>query len=154
MPEYKPTILVVEDDPDDQELTKRALSRGRIQKNICVVSDGEQALNYLLRKGPYVDPLSSPRPSLILLDLNMPRIDGRDLLKKIRAAEETADIPVVVLTTSQQKEDVSRVYLLGCNSFLVKPNNPKEFVEMMTDFEHYWFEVSSLPDMLAVLEKQ
>ena len=120
--------MLAEDNPAEQNLTRRALARGVIQCDLRVVSNGEEAMDYLLQREKFADPASCPRPDLILLDLNMPRLDGRQVLERMRADPDLDTIPVVVLTTSRQEEDVVRSYRLGCNSFVQKPIGVQDFV--------------------------
>ncbi|MBP1697695.1 MAG: two component system response regulator, partial [Deltaproteobacteria bacterium] len=122
------TILLVEDDRGDQELTRRALDEGKIRNDLRIVEDGEEALAYLFRRGKYKDPATSPRPDLLLLDLNLPRVDGREVLEQIRADSKLRRMAVVVLTTSRQEEDILRSYELGCNSFITKPVDINQFI--------------------------
>jgi len=140
-------ILLVEDDPGDQELTRRALEEGKVHNSLQIVSDGEQALDYLFRRGRYADPASSPRPDLILLDLNLPKLDGRQVLENIRVTPELRRIAVVVLTTSNQEEDIVRSYDLGANSFITKPVDLAQFLRVVQALQEYWFEIVILsPD--------
>ncbi|MGZ3706405.1 MAG: response regulator, partial [Bdellovibrionota bacterium] len=111
------SILVADDDADDRLMIRDALTENRLANGLNFVTDGEELMDYLLRKGKYSDPTNSPRPGLILLDLNMPRKDGREALKEIKANPNLRGIPVVVLTTSKAEEDVYRTYNLGVNSF-------------------------------------
>jgi CheY-like chemotaxis protein len=141
----KAEILLAEDDPGDQELTRRALACDVERVELRIVRDGKEALDYLLRRDQYSDPSTSPRPDLILLDLNMPRLNGRQVLEQLRERSDLVCIPVVVLTTSSHEEDVSRCYALGCNSFISKPVAIEPFVEVIRDLRHYWFEVVALP---------
>jgi len=113
-------ILLVEDDRGDQELARRALAEGKNHTELRIVEDGEEALAYLFRRGKYKDPATSPKPDLLLLDLNLPRVDGREVLEQIRADSKLRRMAVVVLTTSRQEEDILRSYELGCNSFITK----------------------------------
>lgn len=138
-------ILLVEDDPDDQELTKRALRASKLKNQLQIVSDGEAALNYLYRRGDFEDPRSAPRPDLILLDLNMPKIDGRAVLSQIKEDPELRSIPVVILTTSAREEDVMRSYDLGVNSYVPKPVHMDGYLKAIQDLEHYWFNLVILP---------
>jgi len=138
-------ILLVEDDPDDQELTKRAFRASRLRNELRIVNDGEEALDYLYRRGSFESPSSAPRPSLILLDLNMPKLDGRAVLERIKEDPALRRIPVVILTTSSQEEDVIRSYELGVNSYMAKPNRMDGFVQAIRDLEHYWFNLVILP---------
>ena len=138
-------ILLVEDDPDDQELTKRAFRNSKLRNHLHIVSDGEAALNYLYRRGEYSEPRTSPRPDLILLDLNMPKVDGRTVLNQIKIDPELRQIPVVILTTSSSEEDVIRSYELGVNSYVPKPVHMDGFIKAIQQLEHYWFELVILP---------
>ena len=140
-----PIILLVEDNPGDRELTCRALEKCKTRTKLRVVKDGEEALDYLCRRGKYEDPATSPRPSLLLLDLDMPRIDGRQVLEKMRSDPDLRRIPVVVLTTSQREEDIVCAYNLGCNSFIVKPTNMSQFINIVQTLEKYWFQIVMLP---------
>lgn len=138
-------ILLVEDDPDDQELTKRALRCSKLRNQLRIVSDGEAALDYLYRRGPYAEARTSPRPDLILLDLNMPKLDGRAVLGKIKVDPELRQIPVVILTTSSSEEDIVRSYDLGVNSYVSKPVHMDGFIKAIQQLEHYWFDLVVLP---------
>ncbi|NUM54580.1 MAG: response regulator [Candidatus Hydrogenedentes bacterium] len=138
-------ILLVEDDPDDQELTKRAFRTSKLRNRLHIVNDGEAALNYLYRRGEYAEARKAPRPDLILLDLNMPKVDGRAVLSQIKIDPELRQIPVVVLTTSSSEEDVIRSYELGVNSYVPKPVHMDGFVKAIQQLEHYWFELVILP---------
>jgi len=139
------TILLVEDDRGDQELTRRALDEGKIRNDLRIVEDGEEALAYLFRRGKYKDPATSPRPDLLLLDLNLPRVDGREVLEQIRADSKLRRMAVVVLTTSRQEEDILRSYELGCNSFITKPVDINQFIQVIQALERYWFQIVVLP---------
>ncbi|MEM8669060.1 MAG: response regulator [Planctomycetota bacterium] len=139
------TILLVEDDAGDQELTRRALASGGLSVDLRIVGDGEEALEYLHRVGRYFDAIDSPRPDLILLDLNMPRMNGREFLDEIRQSPELEGIPVVVLTTSRQEVDILESYNLGCNSYIQKPIDVDQFIDAVQQLGKYWFDVVSLP---------
>ena len=139
------TILLVEDDPGDQELTRRALEDDVVHTDLRIVNDGKEALDYLRREGAFTDPDTSPRPDLILLDLNMPRIDGRQVLEQIREDPDISRIPVIALTTSDEEEDVLRSYDLGCKSFIKKPVEIDTFIDTIRELQHYWFELVTLP---------
>ena len=143
--EKKVVILLVEDDPGDRRLTTRALARGKLRNEIHIAEDGEEALDYLFRRGPYSDPATSPRPDLVLLDLNLPKIHGREVLAEIRACPELRHLLVVVLTTSEQEEDILRSYDLGVNSYITKPVTFDRFVEVVQVLQDYWFQVVLLP---------
>ena len=139
------TILMADDDPDDRQLTKEALEEGRLINDIRFVANGEELLDYLRKTGPYAPPAEAPRPGLILLDLNMPRKDGRTVLKEIKGDPALRTIPVVVLTTSKADEDVYRSYDLGVNSYIVKPVTFEALVDILQTLEKYWFEIVELP---------
>ena len=139
-------ILLVEDDPDDQDLTKRALKGSKLRNKLCIVDNGEHALDYLFRRSQFTDPKTSPRPDLILLDLNLPKLDGRAVLKEIKGSPELRRIPVVILSTSSQEEDILRSYDLGVNSYITKPVRMEGFIKVIRDLERYWFELVVLPD--------
>ena len=141
-------ILLAEDDPGDQELTRRALEEGKIKNHLYIVEDGEEALEYLYRRGKYADPSTSPRPDLILLDLNMPKIDGRQVLERIKHDDDLRSIAVVVLTTSKQEEDIVRSYEMGVNSFITKPVEMDKFVKVIMTLEEYWFKIVRLPPII------
>ena len=138
-------ILLAEDDRGDQELTRRALEEGKIRNDLRIVEDGEEALAYLFRRGKYKDPATSPRPDLLLLDLNLPRVDGRQVLERVRADSKLRRMAVVVLTTSRQDEDILRSYELGCNSFITKPVGMEQFIRVIQALEEYWFQIVVLP---------
>ena len=134
-------ILLAEDDPGDQELTRRALSDGNIRNELYIVDDGEEALDYLFRRGKYKDPELSPRPDLFLLDLNMPKIDGRRVLEEMKELPDASRIATVVLTTSSHEEDVIRSYDLGVKSFITKPVGFDDFIQAVRVLEKYWFQI-------------
>ena len=139
------TILMADDDADDRALTKEALEEGRLMNTIRFVEHGEELIEYLKRTGRYAPPAEAPRPGLILLDLNMPRKDGRAVLKEIKSDPDLRTIPVVVLTTSKADEDVYRSYDLGVNSYIVKPVTFEALVDILQTLEKYWFEIVELP---------
>jgi CheY-like chemotaxis protein len=139
-------ILMADDDPEDRELTAEALREARLNNDIRFVVDGEDLMNYLHGRGEYGDGgRESPRPGIILLDLNMPKKDGREALAEIKSHEDLRQIPVVVLTTSRAEEDVFRTYDLGVNSFITKPVTFAGLVEAVRTFGRYWFEIVDLP---------
>ncbi|AZQ86093.1 MAG: response regulator [Cognaticolwellia sp.] len=140
------TILMADDDEDDRILTQDALEESRVRNTLYCVEDGVELLEYLRREGKYADPATSPRPGLILLDLNMPRKDGREALKEIKADPELRNIPVVILTTSGQEEDKIKGYNLGAASFITKPVNFEGLVELMKALGKYWIEFVELPN--------
>ena len=138
------TILMADDDDDDRRLTKEALLEGRLVNDLRFVENGEELLDYLRRSGKFATG-DYPRPGLILLDLNMPRKDGRTVLKEIKSDPELRQIPVVVLTTSKADEDVFKSYDLGVNSYIVKPVTFEALVDILQTLEKYWFEIVELP---------
>jgi len=139
------TILLADDDPDDRQLTRDAFKENRLANALATVEDGEELLEYLHRRGKYKELEGTPLPGLILLDLNMPRKDGREALKEIKAHPEFRRIPIVVLTTSKAEEDILRTYDLGVNSYITKPVTFKSLVEIVKVLGRYWFEVVELP---------
>jgi len=138
-------ILMADDDEDDRLMAKEALEEARICNEMRFVEDGVELLDYLKRRGQYADPEKSPFPGLILLDLNMPRMDGREALKEIKSDPELRRIPVVVLTTSKAEEDILKTYDLGVNSFITKPVTFEGLVQVMKTLAEYWFEIVSIP---------
>jgi len=139
------TLLLAEDDPDDCLLARQALEKSQLISDLRCVEDGEELLDYLRRRGKFADPKQSPRPGLILLDLNMPRKDGREALREIKNDPKLRAIPIVALTTSKSEEDVARAYNLGVNSYITKPVRFSALVEVMQAIGKYWFEIVELP---------
>jgi CheY-like chemotaxis protein len=139
------TILVADDDSDDREMIKDALVENRLANDLRFVHDGEDLMDYLLRRGKFSAIENSPRPGLILLDLNMPKKDGREALHEIKNHEELKSIPVVVLTTSKMQEDIFKTYNLGVNSFITKPVKFETLVGIVAGLGKYWFEIVELP---------
>ena len=139
------TILLADDDEEDRMLTSDALNESRVVNDLKFVEDGEDLLDYLYRRGKYTDPASAPRPGLILLDLNMPKKDGREALRVIKADPDLRRIPIVVLTTSKAEEDIYRTYDLGANSFIAKPVKFESLVALMKEIKRYWIEIVELP---------
>jgi len=139
------TLLMADDDADDRMLTRDALEESRLGNDLRFVEDGQELLDYLRRHGKYARE-DAPRPGLILLDLNMPRKDGRQALQEIKADPELRRIPVVVLTTSKADEDILRTYDLGANSFITKPVTFDALVEIVRAIGNYWFRVVELPE--------
>lgn len=138
-------ILIADDDEDDRLMAKEALEENRLANEIRFVVDGEDLTDYLKCLGKYTEPGSAPRPGLILLDLNMPRKDGREALKEIKDDPELRQIPIIVLTTSKAEEDIYRTYDLGVNSFITKPVSFTALAEVMKTLAKYWFEIVELP---------
>ena len=135
-------ILLVEDNPGDVDLTREALTEAKVRNRLHVVDDGAKAVDFLYRRAPYAD---SPRPDIILLDLNLPKKDGRQVLSEIRADPQLAEIPVVVLTTSAAEEDVVRAYRLHANCYITKPVDFKRFLTVVKSIEEFWLTVVKLP---------
>lgn len=141
------TILLADDDADDRILTIRALKQHRLANNIHEVEDGEELMRYLRREGKFSDPEVSPRPGLILLDLNMPRKDGREALEEIKGDPSLRSIPVIVLTTSEAEQDILRSYDLGVNAFVTKPVTFDELARAIRVITDFWFELVRLPNV-------
>jgi CheY-like chemotaxis protein len=139
------TILVADDDEEDRLMTQEALAESRLANDVRFVGDGEALTDYLFHRGAYSGPVDAPTPGLILLDLNMPKKDGREVLAEIKSDPKLRHIPVVVLTTSKAEEDIVRTYALGVNSFITKPITFDGLVDAMTVFTHYWFQIVALP---------
>ena len=138
-------ILMAEDDADDRLLVQDAFAECGASDTVRFVADGEELVDYLMRRGKYEKASASPRPDLILLDLNMPRKDGREALKEIRAHKELRRVPVVVFTTSRADTDIDKVYELGANSFITKPAGFEALVNTVTQLTGYWFGTVELP---------
>ena len=137
---------MADDDEDDRLLTQEALEENRITSDqLRFVEDGQELIDYLLHEGKYSEVSSAPRPDLILLDLNMPRKDGREALKEIKEHPDLRQIPIVVLTTSKADEDILRTYNLGVSSFITKPVDFQSMVKIMKTLGDYWFEIVELP---------
>jgi two-component system response regulator len=139
-------ILMADDDADDRMLTRDALEESRVLNELKFVEDGEELMEYLHRKGKFADPESSPKPGLILLDLNMPKKDGREALKEIKSDPNLRRIPVVIMTTSKAEEDIYRSYDFGASSFITKPVTFDRLVDLMRALGEYWVEFVELPD--------
>jgi two-component system response regulator len=139
------TILLVEDSPEDYEATVRALRKAGLANPIWRCEDGEEALNYLLRREAYADPAKSPEPGIILLDLNLPGTDGREVLEVIKASPRLRMIPVIVLTTSSDERDVERCYMAGANSYIKKPVDLEGFMRSIQRLKEFWFEIVIMP---------
>ena len=145
---YRPvTILMADDDEEDREMTREALQNSHLANEMRFVVDGQDLMDYLRRQGVYADPdADAPRPGVILLDLNMPKKDGREALAEIKGDDNLRSIPVIVLTTSKNEEDVFRTYDLGVSSFITKPVTFGGLVEVMKTWQRYWFELVELPE--------
>jgi chemotaxis family two-component system response regulator Rcp1 len=135
-------ILLVEDNPGDADLAREALEGSKLNNKLFVVGDGEAAMDFLYQSGAYAD---VPRPDLILLDLNLPRKDGREVLADIKAHKNLKRIPVVILTTSQSEEDVLKSYNLHANCFITKPIDLNQFIKVVRSIEDFWFSIVVLP---------
>ncbi len=139
------TILMADDDADDRLFAKEAFEEARLANDLHFVEDGEELMDYLHCRGRFADLNGFPRPGLILLDLNMPRKDGREALEEIKTDPDLRRIPIVVLTTSKAEEDICRTYDLGVNSFITKPVSFASMVEVMKTLQKYWFDIVELP---------
>ncbi|MCD6162830.1 MAG: response regulator [candidate division Zixibacteria bacterium] len=135
------SILLADDDPDDRLMATEALEENRLANNLHIVEDGEMLMDYLYHRGEYAGTQNWSLPGLILLDLNMPKKDGREALKEIKSDPKLRRIPVVVLTTSKAEEDIFRTYDLGVNSFITKPVSFESLVSIMKTLKIYWFEI-------------
>ena len=139
------TILVADDDPDDRMLIKDAFEEARLNNELHFVENGEQLLQYLRREGEYANMAGEPYPGIILLDLNMPKKDGREALREMKADAELKRIPVVVLSTSRAEEDIIRTYGLGVSSFITKPVTFEGLVDVVRALSDYWIEIVTFP---------
>jgi CheY-like chemotaxis protein len=139
-------ILFVEDNHDHAELVIRSMQSHRVANTITHLDNGEAALDYLKRRGDFADPSTSPRPHVVLLDLRLPRVDGLDVLAKIKADKTLRRIPVVVLTTSEKESDITRAYDLNANAYLVKPIDFSKFVDLMRDLGFFWLAWNRPPE--------
>jgi len=138
-------ILVVDDDGEDRDFIEQALRKNGIENPIFQLEDGKELLNYLTHQGKYLTPDSFPKPGLIFLDLNMPRMDGRAILRHIKTDGLLKKIPVVVLTTSREREDILETYNMGANIFFSKPNDFNGLLNLMETTKKYWLEMAELP---------
>jgi CheY-like chemotaxis protein len=140
-------ILLVEDNPADVQITQRALRESAVPVELLVVRDGQEAVDYLLRQGPHAHDPGWRSPDLILLDLNLPRLNGREVLERIRATPSLRAVPVVVLTTSRRSEDVQQMYAAGANTYIEKPADFTRFVEVLQTIQRYWLDTAILPPL-------
>jgi CheY-like chemotaxis protein len=140
-------ILLVEDNPDDVEITRRALSLGRIANDLHVTRDGQEALDFLFRQGQYG--AATPRPDLILLDLNLPKVNGMEVLERVKSKGGLCPIPVIMLTASNRDEDVARSYNLGSNTYIQKPVEFDKFFRAIEVLGEYWIIIATLPPKAA-----
>jgi CheY-like chemotaxis protein len=141
-------ILIVEDSPEDYEMTVRAFRKAGLHNPIYLCIDGEDALDFLYHLGPYTDVTKSPTPGVILLDLNLPGTDGREVLEKIKKDDQLKKIPVLILTTSNDERDIDACYIAGANSYIQKPVDLEGFMKAIQRLNDYWFEVVILPKIL------
>jgi CheY-like chemotaxis protein len=139
------TILMADDDPDDRMMTQEAFEESRLANDLRFVENGVELMDYLHRRGKYADPASSPRPGLILLDLNMPKKDGREALQEIKADPKLRNIRIVIMTTSKAEEDILRTYDLGASSYVTKPVTFSALVDVIQTLGKYWLEIVELP---------
>ncbi|WP_076351752.1 response regulator [Paludisphaera borealis] len=139
------TILMADDDADDRQMTKEAFEESHLTNDLRFVEDGVELMDYLQRRGKYSDPASSPRPGLILLDLNMPKKDGREALQELKADPKLKAIRVVVLTTSKAEEDILRTYNLSAASYIAKPVTFAALIDVVKTLGKYWLEIVELP---------
>jgi len=137
---------MADDDPDDRQMTKEAFQESLLSNDLRFVEDGEELLDYLNRRGKFVDPESSPRPGLILLDLNMPKKDGREALQEMKADPRFARIRVVIMTTSKAEADIARTYALSASSYITKPVTFDGLLDVVRTLGKYWLEIVELPD--------
>lgn len=148
MPGLK-TVLMADDDPEDREIFGQAAMESGVHFDLRFVTDGGDLIDYLHRRGAYAANDASPRPNMIFLDLNMPRVDGFDALKMIKDRDETADIPVIVFTTSSAERDVEKAYRLGAQSYVQKPFTFDDLVTCLKEIGRYWTTTSRLPEIQA-----
>jgi len=135
-------VLLVEDSPGDVRLTREALKEGKVRNNLSVVNDGVEAMEFLRRQGKYAD---APRPDIVLLDLNMPRKDGREVLAEMKGDDDLKRIPVVILTTSEAEQDILKTYELHANCYLTKPVDLEQFISIVKSVEDFWLTIVQLP---------
>jgi two-component system response regulator len=140
-------ILLVEDNPADVKITQRALKESNASVELIVVRDGQEAVDYLLRQGSHAGGAGWRIPDLILLDLNLPRMNGREVLERVRGTPALRAVPVVVLTTSRREEDVQQMYAAGANTYIEKPQDFQRFVQVLQTIHRYWLDMALLPPM-------
>lgn len=139
------TVLLIEDNPRDVRLTQRAFAQAGLAHDLRVVRDGDEALAYLYREEGYIDPRESPRPDMILLDLNLPRMGGHEVLRRLKQDPRFKSVPIIVLTTSGRADDISQAYEAGANAYLLKPVEFARFTEVMGQLGKFWLETIELP---------
>lgn len=135
-------ILMAEDNQDDIIITKRAWKKGQIKNDLYIVNNGEEALDFVFKRGSYAD---APTPAIMLLDLKMPRMDGFEVLESLKKSEQYKKIPIIVLTTSEREQDIKKAYNLGCNSYIVKPVNFENFIKSVIEIHKYWIIQCKIP---------
>ncbi len=140
------TILIVEDNPEDYEASVRAFKKSGISNNLKHCTNGKAALDYLFRQGDYANPDTSPRPGIILLDLNLPKVDGRKVLSELKSNDDLKKIPVIVFTTSTDERDIEHCYSAGANTYIEKPVDIKGFFDAIARLKDYWIEIAVLPE--------
>ena len=145
LPTKKITILMADDDADDGLMTQEAFDESRLSNDLRFVEDGAELMDYLYRRGKYINPVDAPRPGLILLDLNMPKKDGREALREMKSDPKLKNIRVVVMTTSKAEEDILRTYDLGASSYVTKPVTFVSLVDVVKTLGKYWLEIVELP---------
>lgn len=138
-------VLVAEDDADDRLLIQKAFKKGTETGNLVYVENGEELIKYLKREDPYTNEEKYPRPQIVLLDLNMPKKDGREALREIKTDKDLCKIPVIVLTTSRQQDDIEHMYKMGSNSYITKPSSFDGLLNIAKEIEEYWFRTVELP---------
>jgi CheY-like chemotaxis protein len=139
------TVLLIEDNPRDIRLTQRAFVQAGLEHDLRIVRDGDEALAYLYHEGAYVDPKEAPRPDVILLDLNLPRMGGHEVLQRLKQDPRFKSLPIIVLTTSGRADDIRLAYEAGANAYLLKPVEFARFTEVMGQLVTFWFETVELP---------
>ena len=132
----------MEDNLDDILITQRAMAKGKIRNKLYVTHDGEEAIDFLKKQGKYKD---APTPTLVLLDLNMPKLDGFGVLRQVKSDENLKSIPIIVLTSSERDKDIELAYKLGCNNYIMKPVSFDNFIKTIMTIEHYWLTISKIP---------
>jgi two-component system response regulator len=144
-----PTVLVAEDHNHDKFILKEVFSRAGIRADLRFVDDGEQMLDYLYRRGPFAPPGAAPMPTVVLLDLNMPRLDGRKVIRILRADDGLRHLPVIALSTSESPKHITEAYAIGINAYLVKPANIPDYVAKVSSLWEFWMKTASLPTVEA-----
>ena len=145
-PKRSVTILMADDDPDDRQMTREAFEESCLTNDLRFVEDGEELIDYMYRRGKYTDPATSPRPSILLLDLNMPRKDGREALQEIKSDPQFRGVRVIVMTTSKAEEDILNSYDLSAASYITKPVTFDGLLDVVKALGRYWLEIVELPD--------